>query len=461
LALIIGFIFTQKASNELGIKLKWSHFLLYFFSTALFYFSFFTITTIEIYLFALSAFSLNGILKIFNSKKEGVDAFSIGTAMGLLISAKLTFLCFFFAGIWIVFNSSYRKDNKFIFFFFLGTSLSFMIAIMKDIASCGEIVMISRNLSSHITLFNWLDLYWTIRQGVFGEGGLFYTNPLYAVSLFGMLIMSFEEFKKNKRSLILWILFFLWMLMSYFQTATIVGPVLDDHYVGRPMLAALPLMLISLAFLMKNFERYFPFRIKVVVSIILLIWQGYTLSNYLAISSLNHYAYAISKTVPFYSDLIDHISLMIKWKNTIIGVDLFKFSAFILISTWILYSIYANQEKLEYLLRYYFRVTVVILLLMCLFNLENSRRNGIGYIEKNHLKGKVAVVDRYELYSFVYITDAFRTELYNSRDPELSKLIRNMHSAYLEKINPLLKEGSTELRRAIEKKDLNYSFYSK
>jgi hypothetical protein len=36
-----------------------------------------------------------------------------------------------------------------------------------------------------------------------------------------------------------------------------------------------------------------------------------------------------------------------------------------------------------------------------------------------------------------------------------------MHSEYLVKINRLLKEGSTELRRAIEKKDLNYSFYSK
>lgn len=461
LSLMVGFIFTQKASRELGIELKFSHFLIYLFSTAFLYFSFFTVTTIEIYLFSLSAFSLNGIVNIYKGNKEGVNAYSLGIAMGFLISSKITFLCFFLAGIWIIFNSFYKKDNKFLLFFSLGIGFTFLIAIMKDVVSFGEIVMISSNLASHLTLFSWLDIYWTIRQGVFGEGGLFYTNPSYALSLVGMLMLGIDYLKKDKSSLIIWTLFFLWMLMSFFQTITIVGPALDDHYVGRLMLASLPIMLIAFAYAIKKLESFLPHNIKVIASVILLIWQGYTLSNYLAISSLDHYAYAISKTVPHFSDLIDHIVQIIKWKNEIMRIDLFKFTIFTLGATFLLSVIYIHKDKLQSIFNYYLHISIISLLLISVLNMMNSRKNGMSYIEQKNLKGKVAIINDPAVYSFVYITDALRTELYNSRDPLLSELIKNTHLRYLDKLKPLIKEGSPELLRAIEVKDLNYSFYSK
>lgn len=457
LGLIIGLIFTQKAAKRLDINVRPTHFILYLFSTALLYFSFFTVTTIEIFIFAFSAYALNAVLMLYQRQSSQLDGFSIGAALSMLVTAKITFIWFFAGGTYYVFASLWKQNRKFIGLFLLSSILVFLIAALKDLAGFGEIVFISHAMTVYASDYSWIDLYFTIKQGIFGEGGLFYSNPLYAVSLVGFIFLFFHNVKK---AIILWLSLLLWMVMSYFQCVFLIGPILDDHYLGRTMLTSLPLMLIGLAYFDMKFmtKVWRPF--KFLIGFVLIAWQAYTLTNYLSIDTGGHYAYALHKTVSNYDALAQYWYNLIYDNNHLLRADLLKFLIFVLLTTGTLFVIFLKREKLYSSIKIYLRYSSAILLFFCLLNLNYSKKNGLAYLQDKDLMNKITIGDHASVYSFVYISDSLRSQLYNSKDPELRKIIKDKHSIYLEKIQPHILQISSELKQVLEQKDLDYSFYT-
>jgi glucan phosphoethanolaminetransferase (alkaline phosphatase superfamily) len=219
-------------------------------------------------------------------------------------------------------------------------------------------------------------------------------------------------------------------------------------------------MLLGLVFLAQIFQVKYSKAIKIVLGVLLVIWQGYTLSNYLTISAGGHYAYAAAKTVPHFSDLFKHLSYMAGWKTEIMLADFAKFFLFALMASTVLYIIYTRRDRLSFPLMVYFQYSTAFLLVFCVLNLMNSKNNGMKFVRANELEELVTITDHEAVYSFVYITDAFRSQHYNCKDPELRKIITEKHAAYLDIVKPLVKKASPELQRALDEKDLNYSFYS-
>lgn len=452
ISLSVGFIFLRKTAELLNTTFRFSHFLFFLLSTALFYFSFFTLTVIEIFNFALSSFALYGTVLLYKKRDHEIDGFSLGTAAAMVLTSKMTYLPLFFAATYFAVTSTRKLFLRYL----TGALLVFTIVILKDIASFGELSLIGRAMGEFTITYSLLDIYYTVKDGMFGVGGLFYTNPAYLLGFIGCLMLFHSAFSRNKNSLILFGSLSLWLLMGLFQTTFIVGPAMEDHYVGRIMLIALPLMLLGISTLSGLIRNTFA---KILFYVLFPLWQLFTLAQFLFISKDGHYKYALQKYVSDLSSVFQFFEQILKTNFHNFIADGLKVFIFVFLSTALLYFLYGRRDKLTFQFNLYLRYSSLVLLIFTVMNCFTSKNHGEEYLMSQGMRQNVVIANDHSLYSFIYIVDILRTQYLNTNDPILKEMIRKKHSLYLERIKPHLEDAPYDFRQAIRDEDTEYGIF--
>lgn len=454
ISLLMGFVFTREAAAELQVEMKFSHFFVFFFSSALFYFSFFTLTVIEIFLFPLCALALILILRTLRRETGKLDSFILGILAAILTSAKIFYLPFTFIGFLSIILRKISKDKWLLINFFGGTVSIVTIVVLKDIASFGEVISISKSLAV-LNKFSWLDLYYTFKDGIFGVGGIFHTNPVYLIATIGLILLGHASRSKVK-SLLLILSMLAVMAISFFHAIMVIGPVLEDHYVGRMGLAGLPFMLIGFSYLINRLKNIVG---KYLLAGLLIGFQIYNLANYLTISSQGHYAYAMRKTAENFREVTHYLSTSLAYTAGLFVeniVPIIMLHLLILLITWLIIS---KTERAIKTTKFYLLGSTLFLIIASLSNLALSQKNGEAFYVSEGLENKVTISNHGLVYSFIYITDGFRTQYYNTSDPELKKQILEKHSEYLKSLRPHLLKASPEFLKAVETQDVEFGFF--
>lgn len=457
LSLLTGYFFTRKAAAELSVRVCPYTFALFLFSTSLFYFSFFTTTCMEIFTFALSSYVLYSVVLFYVGKKNAVSLFALGTVSTMLITTKITFFPLMILSLYFL-SRDFKGEWKKISIFAVSSAIVLFYTFMKDFTSFGEIVFISRAMSAFTTGHSYIDLFYTLTQGLFGKGGLFWVSPLYLPALISFFLMV-KEVVMTSRAAVFYGCLSLWLLMSFFQTTFIVGPMLEDHYVGRLPIMALPLMLLGLSWSMGKLSQKIRNIVYPSLMITLTSWQVWTVSNFMAISGKGHYEYAIRKTTDSFSEPFQHMGKVLGYDTHLVNSDILRFLLFCSIATLIIYLLIRFHEQLHRYLRYYIIASSSFLLITAFVNASYSKKNGEKFILENGLQHSVTQGNHYSLYSFNYVVDMLRTEYYNSHDERLKEIIRKKHLEYLEFVRANVKNPSVELQIALEQKNLEYGYY--
>lgn len=458
LCLSVGYWFSAKAAVMLGLQIRLSHFAFFVLSTSLLYFSFFTLTVIDIFLFAISSFAFYGFLLIKEDGPQTINTFILGIAVTILISAKITYITFFLLVLITIFIKAKKNGIRHLVQFLAGAGIIALIAALKDMAAFGQVVMLSKSMSV-VMSYTWLDLIQTLKQGVLGEGGLFYANPTYFLGLVGFIWFSIERMLKNKNDILTYLCLLGWMGLSYFQTTFLVGPILEDHLVGRVTLTSLTIMLIGLVFLE---SKVFP-KVKAyhrwILYLLLAMWQMFVLGNYLTISMRGHYAYAENKVVGTIGELQIMLEIFINQRLLVWKMEYMAIIVFVMLTTSILYFLHRYKSRLTLVLSSYLVASSLMLLGLNLYNLENSEKNGKKFLDNSISKEQFTITNEPSVYSFIYVVDILRSQMLNAKSFEMKELIKSKHEDYLKSIEPHLLQVSPDLRRAIQTKDLSFGFY--
>lgn len=457
--LISAYFFLRKAADNLGVKINKFHYGVFFITSSLGYFSFFVLTVMEIFTFMLSSYVLYSLALMLQKKFKGRGAFALGSAIGMLFITKITFLPLFILTIYFAVKAfdTIRAKAYFVF----GIIIVIASAVLKDYATFGQIVLFSHAMNEYTTEYSWLNLMLTFKIGFFGVGGLFYSSPMFLIGFVGFI----HFFKNNiglsrERSLFVWMLL-CWLGMSFFQTTFISGPMLEDHFVGRLTLMSLPLLIIGVAHLDKisDFKNHQAVKFAIVIGCALL--HIYALINYMAISSEGHYEYALRKNVNSLSELIEFFYI---YNNILIDhflIDGWHLFAFSFVVAFIIYYMLKFRSKLyDGFYLYLIPATFVILSLSAL-DIFNSKKNGYDFVVSNNLIEEITVAEHPSVYSFNYIVDILRSQLYSTENHEMREIIIKKHKNYLRSLAPHIDNASSSFKDAIKKEDIEYGYYQK
>jgi hypothetical protein len=458
--LVAGTFFTKKSAELLGVKFRYRHMFFFIITTSLFYFSFLYIGTLEVFTFFLGAYALNGILNLRAKRSSHIHGFSLGVVLALLVTSKITFFPLVLAGTYYMVKEFSGGKKKIIQRYLLGMGVVFAANILRDYASFGGIYFMSKTVSLFVTDYSWLNFRETMRYGVLGEGGLFYSNIPYLLSLVGLFFLVKKEKLKEKETLFLWACLLVWLFMSLFQTVFMVGQILDDHYLGRMPLVSLPVMLIGIAYLDSVID-YKKIRFSKGFAVTgLVLWQIYTLLNFLVIENSGHYRYTQIKTVSNINDIYRYLIDFINQRDSLIASNYISFFLFTLGTTTFFYWIIKNSEKVLLHLKIVFHYIAIFLIIACVLHAFNSKRNGIKYLTDNKLMDKVTIGNDYSVYFFIYAVDTFRAQLYSTKNEELKKRIIEKHRNYLKHLGPMTLQTTPAFKKAIESRDINYGFFN-
>lgn len=457
ICLVSGYVFVQRAAANLDLKIVKSHLVIYFFGSVLSYFSFFMLTVMEIFTFMLSSFVLCRLTYLLNTKSSNKSPFALGAAAGMLVVTKITFLPLFLATIYFSFRKVETVRSKQLYF--LGAVTIFVSAILKDYATFGEIVVFSRVMNEFTVDYSLLNLGISLKTGLFGEGGLFYSNPLYLVGFIGCIHYLIKNIKQFNDHAVLFVLMLVWLGMSFFQTIFIAGPMLEDHYVGRLTLMSLPLLVVGIA----SLDKFIQFKNHKCYKIIFLsacsILHLYSFVNFMVLYSRGHYEYAKNKTTETFFDLIDYgfiYSSRLIDQFLIDGGHLIIYS---FIATLVVFFILKLRKSYFENFSYYLVPAAFLILVLTILNYKNSKENGYDYVVSSDLLRVVTIADHPAMYSFYFVVDILKSQLYNTKNSELREIILSKHRSYLKSILPHAKRATPELRKALMREDVDYGCY--
>lgn len=459
LSLLIGFLFTGKAAELIGVDLKPRHFVFFVLTTTVLYFSFFMITVMEIFTFCLSSYVFYSVLLIQKKKAEQLNAFAFGVAAAMLVVTKITFLPLFLISLFYAIKKNQNSEKRITIYYIVGALLVGVFTVLKDYATFGEIVLISRAMNEFTTRYELAELYLSLTEGFFGKGGLFYTSPLYLLGFAGFISFVYSRYKSKQEDTLLLLALLGWLFWSFFQTIFIIGPMLEDHYVGRLQIMSLPLMLIGLAFCDSKINIA---KKKMYTGLLLgglICWQAFTLLNFLALSAISHYSYALSKTVPSTDIIYRWLESFLFKKFEIMGTDGFTFTLFIFAAAFILYFLVKNKDEVYRGFHKYLIYAVVAALLFTMLDAFNSKKNGEAYLVQNNILDKVTIADHYSAYSYIYMVDILRSQRYTVVGTPLEQIIKDKQAKYLRDIKPHFLQMSPEFKQALEGQNLDYGPY--
>ncbi|WP_290735586.1 hypothetical protein [Halobacteriovorax sp. JY17] len=416
-------------------------FLIFFTSTVFMFFSICYLSVSEIFSFPMTAYLLFIVLlkKEVSSFKDSL-CFSI--CCGVLLISKSIYFFPFIMGAYYIFirNKSFQAKVVFV----LTTLLMGGTYYINMYDQFGGIELLGGSASTFID-FSFRNFFSTFFFGGFSIGGLFTSNPAYLPSLVFVLIFIFRLFQRKYDKFIL-ITLLGWLGAGFTQTVFIVGNVVNDQFSGRLVLTVLPLLLIGFFYFYKAIKNKW---IKVFVSVSFIVLHLFSLSNYVAVTRINHYQYATQKIVKSYAEfekIIDTVLFNMKIAN-------YNFS-FIVVWSFVIFLLFNFFKKRLF---FFFQVyTGILLLVFCGLSYSNSGENTKKYFESNKdLKESVVIGNSGEVYFYNYINDSLEFRMRAAQDEELRQDIINRRKIYYDIIKKNLLKSNPEFDDVLD----NYIFY--
>ena len=283
LSLYFSLKYIKKLCAFFNLELNNHLFLLFVFGSSLFYFSFFTVHSIDLFSIPFISYCLFTHFN-YTRNQEKPDLFNYGIALSLLFCLKAlntTLALFLFLSYFInLFKSKNYKHALYFIVFFLSIILA---TELTNYVKYGAFV--NPHISSVIMSdFNILHFIKKIFHNFISPSGLFFINPLLTLGLMGFVYWAITELKRKNLTKIEVIAFLFWVFTTFFHTIALIGNLLEDRYPGRTPLLSLPFLIIGLIFIYNKIQNK---QKQLFLSIYLIIWNMFQVFNFAKIDLLD------------------------------------------------------------------------------------------------------------------------------------------------------------------------------
>ena len=430
----IGYIYSVKFLNSLNIKTQKCYFLMFLFGSSLFYFSFMTVTVIEIMSFSLTSFSL---YLAFNLLKRSKRYFwLLGVSSSILLLSKFYYLSLYILILYRIYKDRNEYSAEDVFFFMLGNIMIFIPGLLNHYVKYGEYFFWAGVISDYILLFSWENFFITISDGYFGVGGLFYINPVLLPSVVGLLMWSVLQIRE-RRKIVEIIIIMSWLVQGLFTPLFLAGSLVEDHYVGRTFYTILPIYLLGFCYFLNIVKSKI---IKAVCCLAVIVWQAYHMLSYIRISREGHYSYTIKKLLEF-DVLLEFIKDLMIIVITNVSHDFAFYFLFLFIISIVLYNILYKYKEIY--MSGFLVLSLALLFIASILNFLFSKENSLAYFSNDKIRlGNISIGGTPSSYSFIYVLDILHTQEMATNNKNIKNEINRMRHRYYDKItNSFIKKS--------------------
>ena len=452
-SLLVGYHYTKMAIKKFNFEFTKTHFFVFLMTSCLLYFSTFYLTVIEIFSFSLSSFCFYNIALIHSGEGKKISPFIVGLISTLLLMSKISYIFIFLAFLGYFGIELLKNKRKSFCFFLMGSLLGAFPFVLNNYIQYGRLIH-AYSYFSVIMDYSFENIFRTLRVGYFGYRGLFFTNPLFLPSFFFLCMKLFKYCKGSKSHFYLYFFLICWLLSSFFQTIFIMGPIVDDHYVGRLTLTALPLLLFGFSIISKKIKiRY----LNLFLVINLVLWQLLIMMKFQLLHENGHYSYVYNENFVSIQDVFNFISvsagdfIIVFTDNIGVGILLF------LLSLLLTYFNFKDKFKEKMFIRVVF-LGVLSLILFSFLNYINHDENNKSHFASKEILKNVVIADGGHAYVFNYLMDGMRSHYLNS-DKHLKKKIEKRFRIYYKKVKEELLRVTPEFQNTLDSYDFNYTYF--
>jgi hypothetical protein len=457
MCLWVGFFFLNKACSLLSLKKIKVHMALFYFGSAFFYFSILQTTVIEIAAFPILSYCLFLLVKL-KASNEIESVIPVGVWSGILFVTKHTFWFLpvltialiskkaFYEKKWLTLTKLFSSFAIPIFYNALNKKLQFGDWNQPVTPAAPFFDFSFESLSRNLIAF------------IFHKGGIFFVNPVYFLGILGAGFFIFKFFKHRKIQL--WeagyLTFFLvWIFLSHI---VMIGYLVEDHLPGRFHLAAAPLLILGLSYLLNAVADKYQ---KMLTGVLVLacFWHLFLILNYVAIAyTQGGYFYAqnvIGDTESFRQGLDWYIHAVIVNLGSI-----YEHAPQIILFSVLISSLFVLVWR-YWQVRIFGPVCACLTLLSMTFltvlNILNAKEN-IQAHENYGLYKQSVVGDGAEIFFLDYAVDYVKTA--ESRNgSEVVQRVRKMLDDYYGTVRTQVIRSTPWFDEVLKNKDDNFSFF--
>ncbi len=453
----LGFYFCRRAFRYLNLKLRALDFVLFIATTSTLYFTFFGLSTIEIFVFPISSCLLLNILRIDNEAKIDTNLFTLGIIAAFLVVSKITYLPLFLMTIYALIKNRNKLKKRDGIFFIVGVLLVTIPNVINEIVQYGKVVFLNSEFSKTICVYSITNLITTLKQGYFGLGGYFYTNLLFLPSIIFLFAFVIKNISKNSELKAISIFLGCRLGFGVFQTAFIAGPIVEDHYVGRLSLTALPMLLLGFCIFREKLKLK---KIIVLISALaLLLWQQFTLFNFLFYYKTTHYGYALSKVAPTLKDFLSVFIGEYGDRLELFFLNLVYIVFISIVISLLIFWMKLNKSNIEKIYKRVIFGNAIILIMFSILNFNYSDQNTEFYFKnKLQLKDRV-IVDTPSMLIFPFVIDILKSQYLNAKTDEVKSMIRARRDRYFNSLEGKYISAPESFKEAIKNKNYNYKYF--
>jgi hypothetical protein len=462
ISLIIAFCYCRKLFALFNIGFSLLEYLFFIGSTVTLYYCYFSLTVIEIFTFPISSFLLFSLYDIKingnnNDNNTKFFSFSLGCAAALLLISKMSYIPLFLLTVFTIFSKNLKRKSLFIFLFLVGVLFIVTPSLLNMYIQYGSIKLLNASLTQIVCDYSFFNVYHTFVHGYFGLGGFFYTTPIFFPIFLMLAKHFFYNIFKIRKDIVFNLILFSWLGMSYFQTVFIVGPIVDDHYVGRLTLTALPLLVFGYLLLIKqvNTKR----RTFLFVGTGLICWQLFTIFNFLNLYKTSQYAYASNKLSPSVTSFVKTIYQKISFCFSSFMSNPIYLLIYVLIISLIIYILLRQQLEIASFFPKAIVLISTILFLFSLFNFNYSDNNSDIFFQRSENHMDRVIVDDASLYFYNYAIDMLKSQYLNSKSKRMRSLIQKTRIRYFDSLKGKAIKTTPQFETALDNYNFNYGYF--
>jgi hypothetical protein len=454
-SLYFGLFFCRRTLNLIGKDITNPQFCFFVASSALFYYSFMSLSVIEVFCFPLSSYLMYTIFQITETSEKDFNPLVLGLASGILITSKVSYIFLFILSLYLMCSSNLEDKRKKVICFVSGVLLIVVPSFINEFVQYGQIAFINSALSVIMLDVSLYNFYNTLIFGYFGKGGMFYVNPVYLPIFFIIISYFLKEILYLRKNIIRNLLFLLWFGMGFFQTIFLPAFVVSDHYIGRLVLTCLPLIVVGFGLLVSKFkEKKYTIYLS---SIVLVFWQIFTMFNFLSFYTKGHYDYATKKIVDSSSEFFETIFVLLNGSFNHFVNNWSYILLFTLVAAFFTYWL-KTKNKGDFFNKYIVFISIG-LGIFSLLNLANSKKNTEKFFSKPENRFQRVIANDPKLYLFIYVMDGLKTLYLNTEDPHMKKVIDTKRKNYFDSIKNMTIKSTPEFDKAIREYDYEFGYF--
>ena len=455
-SLFLGFYFLFEICKKIDIKAKATDFVVFTLGTAFFYFSFLQTSVLEVTAFPLLAYLL---LVYFNlrDKQNPHSPAVVGLVCGFLFIAKVTFwpACLSIACLFSLNLFKKRQWPNLAYFLSAFSAVLFASTVNKFI-KYGYFFPPAPPLS-HFFTFSTENLGRNLLFGFFPEGGLFYANPLYFVSIVGWIMLLANLFTQKKISFFFLASSAIWFSLIFLGNLGMIGYIVEDHLPGRIHLAFLPWLAIGLVYLRNIFSEKFHLGLRY-FSYVCVAWHLVITASYVVLIQGSSFVYSTNMLPKWevFADLWPRYFVRISENASGIAAHFPQIVLFAGLLSLIFYSVFNSSHRGK-ILRIFVFCCALIFVSMTGLNLFFHSKN-IQIMKEQGRFNEVAIGNGPEIYYLELVLQYITTAKTRCNPAICEKLDSGLKNYYTAVATQIVK-STKELDHAIETNSASFSYW--